>query len=175
VRLQLAPISLATAQAFVACVHRHHKPPVGHKFSIGATVGGEIVGVVVVGRPVARALDDGWTLEAVRVATDGTPGACSFLLGAAARASKALGYRRIFSYTLPAEGGASLRGGGWAADGTTPGRSWDVPGRPRKASAQVLGTKIRWVRQLGPTAEGAPPTCDMPDHPQTLDLFGGAS
>ena len=70
--LDICPISLAEANAFVEEHHRHHKPVVGHKFSIGCTDGEKIVGVAIVGRPVARYLDDGWTLEVNRCCTDGT-------------------------------------------------------------------------------------------------------
>lgn len=35
--LELVPITLKEANAFVVRYHRHHKPVVGHKFSIAAT------------------------------------------------------------------------------------------------------------------------------------------
>src|SRR5207248_704847 len=100
---------LRQANAFVAEYHRHHGPVVGHKFSIGAALGGQLVGVVIVGRPVSRHRDDGLTLEVTRLCADGTPNGCSFLYGAAARAAKALGYRRIGTYTLAEEPGDSPR------------------------------------------------------------------
>ncbi|WP_371721843.1 XF1762 family protein [Neglectibacter sp. X4] len=61
--LEIVPMTLKEANAFVEQKHRHHGPVVGHKFSIGLSNGEEIVGVAIVGRPVARHLDDGWTLE----------------------------------------------------------------------------------------------------------------
>lgn len=64
--LELVPISLKEANAFVERNHRHHKPVTGHKFSVAAAMDGEIVGVAIVGRPVSRYLDDGWTLEVNR-------------------------------------------------------------------------------------------------------------
>ena len=85
--LDICPISLAEANAFVAEHHRHHKPVIGHKFSIGCTDGEKIVGVAIVGRLVARYLDDGWTLEVNRCCTDGTRNACSILYAAAWRAA----------------------------------------------------------------------------------------
>ena len=106
-------ISLAEANAFVAALHRHHPPVVGHLFSIGAARSDDLVGVVIVGRPVARLRDDGVTAEVTRLCTDGSRNACSFLYGAAARAAFALGFERIGTYTLPDEGGASLRASGW--------------------------------------------------------------
>ncbi len=103
--LSIVPISQKEAFLFVKQLHRHHKPPRGSVFQLAAVKDGEIVGVAIVGRPVARRLQDGWTLEVNRCCTDGTRNACSFLYGAAWRAAKALGYRKLITYTLPAEGG----------------------------------------------------------------------
>nr|WP_241004027.1 XF1762 family protein [Magnetospirillum aberrantis] len=133
--MTLAPVSLADANAFVAAMHRHHKPVVGHKFSLGATVDGAVVGVAIVGRPVARMRDDGETLEVTRLCTDGTRNACSFLYGAAARAAFALGYRRIGTYILASETGASCKAAGWRLIGQRGGGSWDCPSRPRQDKA----------------------------------------
>lgn len=130
-KLTAVPIGLDEANAFVEEHHRHHKPVVGHKFSIGAAMGDKIVGVVVIGRPVSRHRDDGLTLEITRLCTDGTRNACSFLYGAASRAAFALGYRRIGTYILASENGTTLRASGWRLLGSTPGRSWSVPSRPR--------------------------------------------
>lgn len=91
--LELTPVSLKEANAFVAAHHRHHRPVVGHKFSIGCSAGGALVGAAIVGRPVSRHLDDGWTLEVNRLCTDGTKNACSFLYAAAWRAAKLRGPR----------------------------------------------------------------------------------
>lgn len=129
--MRLVPLDLAEANTFVAEHHRHHKPVVGHKFSLGAVLAEKIVGVVIVGRPVARMRDDGATLEVTRLCTDGTKNACSFLYGAAARAAFALGYTRIGTYILDTEPGASLRGAGWKLIGQRGGGSWNVPSRPR--------------------------------------------
>jgi hypothetical protein len=131
VSLHVVPLDLASANAFVAKVHRHHGEVVGHKFSLGAAKDGEIVGVAIVGRPVARGRDDGWTLEVTRLATDGTRNACSFLYGAAAKAAFALGYRRIGTYILASEPGTSLSAAGWRQIGEVKGRSWSCKSRPR--------------------------------------------
>ena len=141
--LSLMPITLSTANDFVARLHRHHQPVVGHKFSIGAQEDGRTVGVVIVGRPVARMRDDGVTLEVTRLCTDGTRNACSFLYGAAARATFALGYHRIGTYSLPAEGGASLRASGWRLLGERGGGSWTTPSRPRTDKHPVV-PKLLW-------------------------------
>lgn len=130
-RLETVRIGLDEANAFVAEHHRHHKPVVGHVFSVGAALAGEIVGVVIVGRPVARMRDDGETAEVTRLCTDGTKNACSFLYGAAARAAFALGFKRIGTYILATEPGTSLTASGWRCLGERGGGSWSVPSRPR--------------------------------------------
>ena len=124
-------IDFETAQSFVREHHRHHTPPIGHLFSLGAFVGDRLCGVAIVGRPVARHRDDGLTTEITRLCTDGTRNACSFLIGRAARASAALGFRRIGTYTLGSEAGASLRAAGWRVISEVKGRSWSAPSRPR--------------------------------------------
>lgn len=130
-RLQLRKVELSEANDFVRALHRHHRPVVGHKFSLGAVAGEALVGVAIVGRPVSRMRDDGNTLEVTRLCTDGTRNACSFLYGAAARACFALGYRRIGTYLLASETGASALAAGWRCLGERGGGSWSVPSRPR--------------------------------------------
>lgn len=127
----ICAIDLAEANAFVAANHRHHKPVIGHKFSLGAIVADKIVGVAIIGRPVARGRDDGATLEVTRLCTDGTRNACSFLYGAAARATFALGYKRLGTYILASEPGTSLTAAGWRMIGEVKGRSWSCQSRPR--------------------------------------------
>lgn len=124
-------IGLDEANAFVKRLHRHHKPVVGRLFSIGAADASGIVGVAIVGRPVSRMRDDGITAEVTRLCTDGTPNACSFLYGAAARAAFALGFKRIGTYILATEPGTSLTGAGWRLIGETSGGSWSRNERPR--------------------------------------------
>ena len=142
-RLTVVPISLAEANAFVTTHHRHHKPVIGHKFSIAVAEGEKVRGVAIIGRPVARARDDGWTMEVTRLCTDGTPNACSALYAAAWRAARAMGYRRIGTYILKEEPGSSLKAAGWKAIHETPGRSWDVPSRPR-VDKHPLGQRVLW-------------------------------
>jgi len=143
--LRTVPVSFAQACAFVAAWHRHHRPPTGHKFSIGvATDDGVLVGVAMVGRPVARLLDDGHTLPE-RVATDGHRNACSLLYAAAWQAARALGYRRLVTYTQAGESGASLRAAGWrvvAARPPAPG--WSRPSRPRDDHGVDRIARLRW-------------------------------
>lgn len=141
--LRAAPIDFADAAEFVRRHHRHHTPPVGHKFSIAALAEGEVVGVVIVGRPVSRHRDDGSTLEVTRLCTTGHRNACSFLYGAAARAAFALGYRRIGTYTLKREPGSSLAAAGWKLIGEVAGRSWDTPTR-RRTDKHPTEPKLLW-------------------------------
>ena len=97
--VRIIPLSFRQAQAFIRAHHRHHPPPLGHKFSLAVVTVNGIVGVAMVGRPVSRMLDDGLTLEVARLCTVGMPNSCSMLYGAARRAAKAMGYRRIVTYT----------------------------------------------------------------------------
>lgn len=129
--LELQPISYAEACRFIDEHHRHHLPPQGWKFGIAVNDGEKVVGVVTVGRPVARHLDDGWTLEITRNCTDGTKNAASMLYGAVRRAARALGYKRLITYTLASEPGTSLTAAGYEAVYEVTGRSWDCPSRPR--------------------------------------------
>lgn len=144
--LHITPISLAEAREFVRRHHRHHQPPPGHKFSLAVSSGDDVVGVAIVGRPVARMLQDGWTLEVTRVCTDGSRNACSKQLGAAWRVTRALGYRRLVTFTLPEEGGASLRGAGFQCIGKAGGGSWSRKDRPR-VDLHPTQQKLRWERQ----------------------------
>lgn len=142
-KLQHIRVTLDEANNFVKDWHRHHKPVVGHIFSLGAVLKKDLVGVVIVGRPVARMRDDGKTLEVTRLCTDGTHNACSFLYGAAARACFALGYERIGTYTLASEAGASLRACGWRLIGERGGGSWSRQSRPRD-DKHPIEQKLLW-------------------------------
>ena len=143
--LELVPICQRDAKLYVKRHHRHHKPPVGGLFQIAAAKGGQIVGVAIIGRPVARNLQNGWTAEVTRCCTDGTHNACSFLYGAAWRAARALGYKRLITYTLKEEGGASLRAAGWQCLGECGGGSWSRKSRPR-VDKHPTQLKIKWMQ-----------------------------
>ena len=121
--LRLVPVSLREANAYVDAYHRHHGRVVGHKFSVGCEQDGQLVGVAIVGRPVSRYLDNGSTLEVTRLCSNGERNVCSFLYGAAARAAKALGFRKIITYTLDTEPGTSLKAAGWTCAGLAGGPS----------------------------------------------------
>jgi len=142
--LEVVPLSLAEANAFVARLHRHHGPTIGHKFSLGVASDGRVVGVAIVGRPVARNFDDGWTLEVNRTCTDGSKNVNSMLYGAAWRAAKALGYRRLITYTQQDESGVSLRAVGWRIIAERKARpGWDCPSRPRVNKNENQG-RLLW-------------------------------
>jgi len=141
--LTVVPMPFDEACEFVRVHHRHHGVPVGHKFSIGCADGERVCGVAIVGRPVSRGLDDGWTLEVTRLATDGTPHACSCLYAAAWRAARAMGYRKVVTYILDTEPGTSLKAAGWSMVAQTDGGSWSCKSRPRVDKHPLQG-KLRW-------------------------------
>lgn len=141
--LHLTPITLREANAFVQLHHRHHKPVRGCIITLAVSDDAGVRGVAIVGRPVARRLQDSWTAEVNRVATDGARNACSMLYGAAWRAVKALGYKRLVTYTLPEEGGASLRAAGWRCIGEAGGGNWNKVARPR-VDSEHQQLKLRW-------------------------------
>ena len=144
--MKAVPLELRQANAFVSALHRHHPPVHRDKFRIGCEVDGRLVGVVQLGRPVSRHLDDGKTIEVVRLCTDGTRNACSFLYGKAARIAREMGYSRIVTYILDSESGVSLKASGWYFDGVTQAKSWDCPSRPRSTAAPACA-KQRWMRE----------------------------
>ncbi len=143
--LRVAPITLRAAQAFIAQHHRHNKPPRGWKFGVGVFKGWQIVGVATAGRPVARMLDDGLTLEINRTCTDGTRNANSMLYGAIWRAAKAMGYVRCITYLQGDETGASLRAVGFVkVSDIAPAPGWDRPGREREDIGSSGVARQRW-------------------------------
>lgn len=145
--LTLTPINLKTANAFVQQYHRHHKPTRGHKFSIGVSDNDTLVGVVICGRPVARRLDDGYTLEVNRLCTDGTPNVCSILYAAAYRAARAMGYNKVITYILDTENGASLKAAGYTCEGRAGGFEWNGAKAPKQTDQYPHQMKTRWVKK----------------------------
>lgn len=157
-KLYVVPCDMAAARDFVARIHRHLSPPLAGKFAVAvADQDGAIRGVAIAGRPVSRVLDDGRTLEVTRVATDGCPNACSVLYGAIRRAAWSLGYQRVYTYTLPVEGGASLRAAGFSlSQQKSGGGEWDRPSRPARP-AENSEIKTRWIAER--SAPGEPRVC----------------
>jgi hypothetical protein len=146
--MKIVPIKHIAANEFVRKFHRHSRPTVGAIFCV-AVANDEICGVAICGRPIARHFDDGFSIEILRVATDGSKNACSMLYGACRKVSRALGYLRILTYTLPEEGGASLKAAGFYFDGDAGGSHSSWHSRPnRKAQAigdDLVGGKWRWI------------------------------
>lgn len=147
-RLTAVPLTLREANDFIEQHHRHHTKVVGHRFTIGAQRGGKLVGAIVVGRAVARRTNQSTVAEVTRLVTDGTRNCCSFLYGRAADAAKAMGYTSIQTFTLPEEGGASLRAVGWANVARTAGGKWGRPSRTREPGKFPETTKWKWVKVL---------------------------
>lgn len=151
--IRVVPITLPVANRFVDEHHRHHAPiPGGFAwFCVGAVADGRLVGVAIAGRPTNRNNDDRFTVEVLRVATDGTSDAPSALLGACARAAKALGAERCITYTLEAESGASLRGAGWVleAEGIESWWSRGLSRTPAVDRAHMAERKRRWAVHFG--------------------------
>lgn len=133
--MKAVPIGWREAKAFVETTHRHHFSPQGWKFGLGAEKNGKLVGIVMVGRPVSRMLDDGKTAEVIRLATDGTKNACSFLYARARQAAFAMGFTRIITYILESEPGVSLKAAGWNFVRDAGGGSWSRPSRKRTDKA----------------------------------------
>lgn len=129
--MEITPIFQDEAFAFIEQYHRHHKKPVGSIFQIAVAIKDKIVGVAIVGRPVARGFQNGFTVEVTRLCTDGTPNACSMLYSACWRVSRELGYKKIITYILSTEPGTSLNASGWKLIGERGGGSWNTKTRPR--------------------------------------------
>ncbi len=146
--MQIVPITFRAACKFVADHHRHHKPPRGQKFAVGCQCEGKLIGVAIAGRPIARRLDNGLTLEITRVCTDGTKNACSKLYGAVCRIAKNMGYHKVITYILESEHGSSLKASGLVCEiKKTGGGSWSVPSRPRQDN-HPLEAKQKWSKIL---------------------------
>ena len=144
--MEIRPITLKCASEFINENHRHHRATVGCKFAIGCYDGDTLVGCAVCGRPVSRHLDDGMTCEINRVCTDGTKNACSMLYGACCRIAKEMGYRRIITYTLLSENGASLRASNFRDAGEAGGTHWT--GNRNRGQKLPAEMKRRWEKTL---------------------------
>ena len=141
--MKVVPITLKQANAFVIQNHRHHGKVQGCKFCIGAVDdNGELRGVAITGRPVSRYLDDGTTAEITRLCTDGYRNACGCLCAAFVRIAKEMGYKKVITYILITENGASLKAAGWLEQGICGGGNWNVKSRPRKDSPNVCKKRL---------------------------------
>lgn len=154
--LRAVPMTVKAAARYVAAHHRHNRAPQGGLFAVGVEEDGRLAGVAIAGRPIARLLADGKTVEVTRCCTDATRNACSFLYGRLCRAAADLGYARVVTYTLVEECGASLRAAGFVAMAAVKAdATWSRPGRHRVQvdlfgdETRPPGDKVRWERVLG--------------------------
>lgn len=143
VRLTIVPCDIKDARAYVQQHHRHRDAPPGAKFAVACALGDLVVGVAIAGLPIARPLNDGWTIEITRCCTDGSRNACSILYRACVRSALSLGFRRVITYSLQSESGASLRAAGFRVVADVRGRQWDCPSRPRPTIDEPQD-KLRW-------------------------------
>jgi len=155
--LEIVPMTVKRASAWVDVHHSHHKAPRGGLFAVGVAEGKRLCCIALAGRPVARLLDTGATIEITRSASDRTPHAASKAIAAITRGALSLGYRRLVSYTLLGEAGTCYRAAGWHVTGLSQGGEWDRAGRGRGAAAQP-GAKVRW--EYGPDALPLDPIAD---------------
>lgn len=152
--LKVTPMTVKAACRHVGKNHRHNRAPQGGLFAAGVEENGVLVGVAICGRPVARLLDDGITVEITRVCTNGTRNACSILYGALCRAAAAIGYAKAITYTLKSEPGFSPRAAGFLEVATVGVDVWNRPNRTRSQTdlfgddIRPPGEKIRWERLL---------------------------
>ena len=144
--MKIRPMTFRQACDFVSEHHRHHKPTVGCKFSLGLFDEGKLVGVAICGRPVSRKLDDGLTCEVNRLCTDGTRNACSMLYGACCRVAKEMGYEKIITYILESENGASLKASNFVCEGLAGGLKWT--GSRDTGQEYPHEMKTRWSKSL---------------------------
>ena len=155
-RLRVRPITRSAAFAWVGREHKHLPPPAGWLFGVAVESDGALCHVVVLGRPTARALQNGLTAEVTRAASPKThaptPHAASKGLAAITRAALALGYTRLVSYVSADEQGTTYRAAGWWPTAITDGGEWSRPSRSRKAAVQPC-RKVRW--EYGPEAAPA--------------------
>jgi len=145
--LNSAFVTQRKAKDYISKNHRHHKPPQGDIFRVAAYEDDWLVGIVMVGRPVSRMLQDGDTCEVIRLCTDGSKNVCSFLYAKAARIAKEMGFKKIITYILESEAGGSLKASGWTCEGYAGGGSWNRHNRKRGEKAPIC-KKIRWSKQL---------------------------
>lgn len=142
--MNTVPLKLREANQYVAKFHRHSIPTSGCKFAIGLTEKDDLIGVAICGRPIARLLDDGKTLEVLRVCTDGTKNSNSFLYDKCRKIAGLMGYSKVITYTLQSESGSSLKALRAVPVSRIAPQTWDRPNRKRKDQSVYSQPKIRW-------------------------------
>lgn len=146
--MRVIPLTLKQANELIVRWHRHHKPVVGHRFSLGLLDGDELKGAAIVGRPVSREIPQYEVAEVTRLVTDGTKNACSLLYGACARVAKEMGFRKIQTYILASEPGTSLKASGWKMEAETDGGNWNHSWRKGRREDQPMSPKQRWGKEF---------------------------
>tara|TARA_R100001086_G_C11671720_1_gene213103 strand:- start:81 stop:536 length:456 start_codon:yes stop_codon:yes gene_type:complete len=151
--MQVVPLTLKKSNEFVKTYHTHNKQVAGCKFCIGVVLDNEIEAVAIVGRPVARKLDDGFTAEVLRLCTrqNKIKNLCSILYSRSWRIWKLMGGKRIITYTLEKENGASLKASGFKKVSETQafkkGTGWTT--RQGRVWQEIqLQKRIRWEYQI---------------------------
>jgi len=144
--MEIRPITFREASDFVNAHHRHHGATVGCKFCVALYDGVKLVGVAICGRPVSRHYDDGLTCEINRLCTDGTRNACSMLYGASCRVAKEMGYKKVITYILESENGASLKASNFVCEGSAGGTHWT--GTRNRNQNIPREMKKRWVKEV---------------------------
>jgi hypothetical protein len=148
-KLKAVPVALKEANKFIDRYHRHNGAVLVARFAVGATCDGELIGVAIVGNPIARLLAKEGVAEVVRLCViPGAPlGSCSFLYARCWRIWEMMGGRKLITYTLQSESGSSLRGAGWSQEALIEGGGWDRPNRRRVEQAISQEPKIRWSKE----------------------------
>lgn len=146
-KLTIKPTHIKDAKEFVSQYHRHNIPPVGGKFAISCYGDDRLCGVAICGRPVAQKLDNGITLEIYRNCTDGTYNACSKLYGACCQIARIMGYKKVITYSLKSENGASLKAANFIWRGEAGGIAW-TGDRKRNYYISPEEMKNKWEMEL---------------------------
>lgn len=156
--MKIVPLTLRIANDFVELHHRHSARTSndGGKFAIGLEHEGLIVGVAIVGRPVARLLQaaDPYPAELLRLCTssDCPKGGGSKLYARARRIWQLMGGTHFHTYTLARESGETMRAVGFRAEEAkpVPAAHWHRSSRPRTAKPIEEEPKLRWTAELEP-------------------------
>lgn len=146
--MKIVPLTLSEVNTFIEQNHRHHKRVQGHRFSLGLIDDSGLIGVCVVGRPVARNTDWKTVAEVTRLCTDGSKNACSKLYATSAAIARLMGFQAIQTFILETESGVSLKASGWSLVGESPGGQWKhTDGKPRRTD-QPICRKLKYEKRF---------------------------
>ena len=142
------PITIKEARPLLREWHRRRKTCHAARFAVAVAADGIVRGVAFCGNPVATMLaqhSDGDVLEVLRLATDGTPNACTRLQAVVDRVARAMGFTKLVTYTDPDEGGTSLRASNW--QGPFPTKGGTRANRPGRRSGRQP-RRWKWTRNV---------------------------